>query len=224
MSRAAGRAGRAGHPGIKAAFTESVRLLAAVYARDAGAIERMGRMVAETTRRGGVVFFAGNGGSAAEAQHFATELVCRYVKNRRALPAISLSADTSVLTATGNDYGFDRVFARSVEALGRRGDLLVAMSTSGRSRNVLAAIREARRRRMRVIGMTGAGGRAFAARCDECLVVPSRETPRVQEVHLLVGHLWCEMAEDLARAPRARAPRAPRAKRPAKRGARRSAR
>ena len=202
---------------VKRAFTESVRLLAAVYARDAGAIERMGRMVAETTRRGGVVFFAGNGGSAAEAQHFATELVCRYVKNRRALPAISLSSDTSVLTATGNDYGFDRVFARSLEALGRKGDLLVAMSTSGRSRNVLVAIREARRRGMRVVGMTGAGGGAFAARCDECLVVPSREKPRVQEVHLLVGHLWCEMAEDLSRVRRAKRP----AKRPAKPRARR---
>lgn len=192
---------------IKDAFTESVRLLAAVYARDAEAIERMGNLVAETASRGGVVFFAGNGGSAAEAQHFATELVCRYVKNRRALPAIALSADTSVLTATGNDYGFDRVFARSVEALGRRGDLLVAMSTSGRSRNVLAAIREARRRRMRVIGMTGAGGRAFAARCDECLVVPSQDTPRVQEVHLLVGHLWCEIAEERAGVRRASKPR-----------------
>lgn len=192
---------------IKDAFTESVRLLAAVYARDADAIERMGNLVAETASRGGVVFFAGNGGSAAEAQHFATELVCRYVKNRRALPAIALSADTSVLTATGNDYGFDRVFARSVEALGRRGDLLVAMSTSGRSRNVLAAIREARRRRMRVIGMTGAGGRAFAARCDECLVVPSQDTPRVQEVHLLVGHLWCEIAEERAGTGRASKPR-----------------
>jgi len=192
---------------IKDAFTESVHLLAAVYARDAEAIERMGNLVAETASRGGVVFFAGNGGSAAEAQHFATELVCRYVKNRRALPAIALSADTSVLTATGNDYGFDRIFARSVEALGRKGDLLVAMSTSGRSRNVLAAIREARRHKMRVIGMTGARGRAFAARCDECLVVPSEETPRVQEIHLLVGHLWCEMAEERAGTRRAAKPR-----------------
>jgi len=208
------RGAAAGAARVKEAFTESVRLLAAVYARDLGAIERMGRTVAETTRRGGVVFFAGNGGSAAEAQHFATELVCRYVKNRRALPAISLSSDTSVLTATGNDYGFDRVFARSVEALGRKGDLLVAMSTSGRSRNVLAAIRAARRRGMRVIGMTGAGGGAFAARCDECLVVPSRETPRVQEVHLLVGHLWCEMAEDLARVRRAKGPAKRKARRP----------
>jgi D-sedoheptulose 7-phosphate isomerase len=192
---------------VKEAFTESVRLLAAVYARDAGAIERMGRRLAETAGRGGVVFFAGNGGSAAEAQHFATELVCRYVRNRRALPAVALSADSSVLTATGNDYGFDRVFARTLEALGRKGDLLVAMSTSGRSRNVLAAIREARRLKMGVIGLTGARGKAFAARCDECLVVPSTETARVQEVHLFVGHLWCEMAEDLAAKTKTRRPK-----------------
>ena len=198
---------------IKEAFTESVRLLAAVYARDAGAIERMGRRLTETVRRGGVVFFAGNGGSAAEAAHFATELVCRYVRNRRALPAIALSADTSVLTATGNDYGFDRVFARTLEALGRKGDLLVAMSTSGRSRNVLAAIREARRRQMRVIGLTGAGGKTFAAKCDECLVVPSNETARVQEVHLFVGHLWCEMAEEMAVARRAKSPARSKARR-----------
>ena len=216
MTRGSGASRRRSERGserIKDAFTESVRLLAAVYARDAKAIGRMGSLVAETAYRGGVVFFAGNGGSAAEAQHFATELVCRYVKNRRALPAIALSADTSVLTATGNDYGFDRVFARSVEALGRKGDLLVAMSTSGRSRNVLAAIREARRRGMRVIGMTGASGGAFAARCDECLVVPSRETPRVQEIHLLVGHLWCEMAEELAGARRVRRAAKPRTRR-----------
>jgi len=198
---------------VKEAFTESVRLLASVYARDAGAIERMGRRLAETVRRGGVVFFAGNGGSAAEAQHFATELVCRYVRNRRALPAIALSADTSVLTATGNDYGFDRVFARTLEALGRKGDLLVAMSTSGRSRNVLAAIREARRQKMRVIGLTGSRGKAFAAKCDECLVVPSTETARVQEVHLLVGHLWCEMAEGVAGAGRAKSPARSKARR-----------
>jgi D-sedoheptulose 7-phosphate isomerase len=175
-----------------------VRLLTAVFARDAEAIERMGRLVADTARGGGTVFFAGNGGSAAEAQHFAAEIVCRYKKNRRALAAVALPADPSILTAVGNDYGFDRVFARGLEALGRKGDLLVAMTTSGRSPNVLAAVREARRRGMRVIGMTGERGRAFARRCDHCLVVPCTDTPRIQEIHLLVGHLWCETAEEMA--------------------------
>lgn len=199
------RAGRrSADPAIRAAFAESLELLAAVYARDAAAIERMGRLVAATISRGRTVFFAGNGGSAAEAQHFATELVGRYRVDRAALPAIALSADATTLTAVANDYGFARVFSRAIEALGRRGDLLVAMSTSGRSPNVLAAVAAARARGMRVIGMTGAAGRAFARRCDDCFVVPSRETPRIQEVHLLVGHLWCGMAEAAARAPRRR--------------------
>lgn len=191
---------------IRAAFAESLRLLAQVYAREAPAIERMGRAVAATVRRGRTVFFAGNGGSAAEAQHFATELIGRYVSERRALPAIALSADTTTLTAVANDYGYERVFARGIEALGRRGDLLIAMTTSGRSPNVLEAVRAARRRGMRVIGMTGGRGRGFARRCDDCLVVPSDETPRVQEVHLLVGHLWCGMAEAAAKRPRRRRP------------------
>ncbi|MGE5176325.1 MAG: SIS domain-containing protein [Hyphomicrobiales bacterium] len=197
------RAGRrAAAAAIRAAFAESLRILAAVYARDADAIERMGRLVAATARRGRTVFFAGNGGSAAEAQHFATELVGRYLADRAALPAIALSADPTTLTAVANDYGFERVFSRGLEALGRRGDLLIAMTTSGRSPNVLAAVATARARGMRVIGMTGARGRAFARRCDECLVVPSDETPRIQEVHLLVGHLWCAMAEAAARGGR----------------------
>ncbi|HEX7076890.1 MAG TPA: D-sedoheptulose 7-phosphate isomerase [Candidatus Eisenbacteria bacterium] len=191
---------------IRAAFAESLRLLAQVYAREAPAIERMGRVIAATVRRGRTVFFAGNGGSAAEAQHFATELVGRYVLDRRALPAIALSADSTTLTAVANDYGYERIFARGIEALGRRGDLLIAMTTSGRSRNVLAAVHAARRRGMRVIGMTGGRGRGFARLCDDCLVVPSDETPRVQEVHLLVGHLWCGMAETAALGPRRRRP------------------
>ena len=180
---------------IRAAFGESMRLLALVYARDGKTIERIGSLLAQTVRNGRTVFWAGNGGSAAEAQHLACELVGRFVENRRALPSIALHADSSALTAIANDYGFDRVFARPIEALGRRGDLLVALTTSGRSRNVLAAVDEARRRGMRVIGMTGAAGAAFARKCELCLVVPSKETARVQEVHLLAGHLCCELAE-----------------------------
>jgi D-sedoheptulose 7-phosphate isomerase len=180
---------------IRGAFAESMRLLALVYARDAATIERIGALLAATVKSGRTVFWAGNGGSAAEAQHLACELVGRFVENRKALPSIALHADSSALTAIANDYGFDRVFARPLEALGRRGDLLVALTTSGRSRNVIAAIQEARRRGMRVVGMTGASGAAFARRCDLCLVVPSRETARVQEVHLLAGHLCCELAE-----------------------------
>ncbi len=188
---------------VREAFAESAAVLATVVRRDAALLDRMTRLVASTIRRGRTVFFAGNGGSAAEAQHLAAELVVRFARNRGALPAIALTTDTSVLTAAGNDYGFDRVFARGIEALGRRGDLLVALSTSGRSPNVLAAIRAARARGMRVLGMTGAAGRAFARRCDVCLVVPSRVTARVQEIHLLAGHLCCEAA-GAAAAPRRR--------------------
>jgi D-sedoheptulose 7-phosphate isomerase len=204
--RGAGARGWA-HERIRGAFGESMRLLALVYARDADTIERIGALLAETVSRGRTVFWAGNGGSAAEAQHLACELVGRFVQNRRALPSIALHTDTSALTAIANDYGFDRVFARPLEALGRRGDLLVALTTSGRSPNVIAAVLEARRRGMRVVGMTGARGAAFARRCDLCLVVPSEETARVQEVHLLAGHLCCELAEARAMGRGGRPPR-----------------
>ncbi len=183
---------------VRHAFAESAAVLATVVERDAALLERMARLVASTVRRGRTVFFVGNGGSAAEAQHLAAELVVRFVRDRGALPAIALTTDSSVLTAAGNDFGFDQIFARSVAALGRRGDLLVALTTSGRSPNILAAVKVARARGMRVMGMTGAGGRAFARRCDLCLVVPSRVTARIQEVHLLAGHLCCEAAEDVA--------------------------
>jgi len=183
---------------VRRAFAESAALLATVVGRDAALLERMARLVDSTVSRGRTVFFAGNGGSAAEAQHLAAELVVRFVRNRGPLPAVALTTDTSVLTAAGNDYGFEQIFARSVAALGRRGDLLVALTTSGRSRNVLAAVTAARARGMKVMGMTGAGGRSFARRCDLCLVVPSRVTARVQEIHLLAGHLCCEAAEESA--------------------------
>jgi len=193
---------------VRDAFGESIRLLAAVYARDADRIERIAALIADAALRGRTVFWAGNGGSAAEAQHFATEFVVRFARNRRALASIALHTDTSVLTAAANDFGFERVFARQIEALGKRGDVLVALTTSGRSPNVIAAVTEARRRGMRVVGLTGARGAAFARRCDLALVVPSEETARVQEVHLLVGHICCDRAEALALAapgPRRRA-------------------
>jgi len=196
---------------IRAAFAESMGLLAAVYARHGERIERIAELIAGTALRGRTVFWAGNGGSAAEAQHLAAELVCRFARTRRALPSIALHADTSALTAIANDFGFDRVFARQLEALGRRGDLLVALTTSGRSANVLAAVAEARRRGLKVVGMTGALGAAFARRCDLSLVVPSADTARVQEVHLLIGHLCCELAEARASAAPSRRRAAPRA-------------
>ncbi len=187
-------------------------VLATVVSRDVALIERMRRVVVSTLRRGRTVYFVGNGGSAAEAQHLAAEFVVRFTRERAPLAAVALTTDTSVLTAAGNDYGFDQIFARSVTALGRRGDLLVALTTSGRSPNIAAAVAAARSRGMGVIGMTGAGGRVFARRCDLCLVVPSRVTARVQEIHLLVGHLLCEAAEDTARRARPSVGRRPKAR------------
>lgn len=189
---------------VREIFAESTATLIAVYARELKVVERIARLVASTVARGRTVFFCGNGGSAAEAQHFAAELVARFAQDREALPAIALSADSSVLTAIANDFGFERVFARQIESLGRRGDLLVAMTTSGRSANVLEAVRVAKARGLGVIGMTGSQGAAFARRCDLALVVPSRVTARIQEAHLVVGHICCERAEALARKRRSR--------------------
>jgi len=183
---------------IRRVFAESAATLLAVFAREIDSLERMSRLLVSTLARRRTVFFCGNGGSAAEAQHLATELVVRFVRNRGALPAMALGADGSMLTAAGNDLGFDRVFARQIEALGRPGDLLVAMTTSGRSPNMIQAVRAARARGVQVIGMTGEAGKAFARRCDAALVVPSLKTARIQEMHLLVGHILCERAEEIA--------------------------
>jgi D-sedoheptulose 7-phosphate isomerase len=188
-----GRGG--GRDATRRALEERARLLHLLLEEQGEPIEALARLFADAAARGRTIFFCGNGGSAAEAQHFAAELVGRFRRDRPGLPAVALTTDSSILTSVGNDLGFQRVFARQVEALGRPGDLLVVLTTSGRSPNVLEAVRSARRRRMRVAGMTGAAGAAFARRCDVCLVVPTRDTPSIQEMHLVVGHLCCERAE-----------------------------
>lgn len=143
----------------------------------------------------GKILFAGNGGSAADAQHWAGELVSRFYYDRPGLPAIALTTDTSILTAIGNDYGYDYTFARQVEALGRRGDVLVVISTSGNSPNILRAAQAARDRGIYVIGFTGQGGGKLAPLCDVCFRIPSDETPRIQEGHEFIGHLLCALIE-----------------------------
>lgn len=137
----------------------------------------------------------GNGGSAGNAQHIAAELVVRYEKNRTAMAAIALSADTLILTAAGNDFGFESIFSRQVAGLGRPGDVAVGLSTSGRSANVLAALREARRLGLRTSGLIGADGGPMRELCDAAIVVPSRITARIQEMHLLVTHMLCKALE-----------------------------
>ena len=153
------------------------------------------RRYADTLRSGGSLFFCGNGGSAADAQHIATEYVVRYAATRRPLAAIALTTDSSLLTAAANDLGFEYVFARQVEALCRRGDLLVLHSTSGESPNLLAAARAARERGVTTVAFLGRGGGALAALVDDALVVPSDDTGRIQVIHLALEHLIVELVE-----------------------------
>jgi len=151
---------------------------------------------AETLRAGGTIFFCGNGGSAADAQHIATEYVVRYSASRRPLAALALTTDTSLLTAAANDLGFERVFARQVEALCRPKDLLVLHSTSGESPNLLAAAGAARDRSVRTVAFLGRGGGALAGQVDEAIVVPSDDTGRIQVIHLALEHLIVELVEE----------------------------
>ena len=153
-------------------------------------------IILETVKNGRKILLCGNGGSAADAQHIAAEFVGRYETERRALPAIALTTDTSALTALANDYNFDRIFARQVEALAVEGDCLIAISTSGNSPNVIAAVMTARSLGCRVVGMTGAKGKKLAALCDACLMVPSDRTARIQEGHIAIAHIWCELVDE----------------------------
>jgi D-sedoheptulose 7-phosphate isomerase len=144
---------------------------------------------------GNKLLVIGNGGSAGDAQHIAAEIVGRYKKNRPGYAAIALTTDTSALTAIGNDYGFEQIFARQIEGLGVRGDVLLALSTSGRSANVLAALRKARQQGLVTIGFTGANGGAMGVDCDHLLIAPTDDTPVVQQIHLTIGHAICDEIE-----------------------------
>lgn len=162
----------------------------------AGPIAEAGGLLIEVLQTGGKVLLCGNGGSAADAQHIAAELAGRYQRERRALPALALTTDTSAMTAIGNDYGFARIFARQVEALGRAGDVLVAISTSGESDNILAAADTARRTGLQTLGLAGGTGGRLAGACDRCIIVPERSTARIQECHILIGHIWCSLIDE----------------------------
>jgi len=184
---------------IRASLAETARVVERAGAETAPAIRRAGELLVEALRDGGKILLCGNGGSAADAQHVATELCVRYLATGRALPAIALTTDTSVLTAAANDLGFEHVFARQVEAIGRPGDALVAISTSGNSPNVVRAADVARGLGLRTIGLTGQDGGALGPRVDVWIPAPSRETPRIQEAHLAIEHVLCEIVEGAAR-------------------------
>lgn len=161
------------------------------------AVEAAAQACLTSLRAGGKVLLAGNGGSAADAQHIAGELVSRFNFDRPGLAAVALTTDTSVLTAIGNDYGYERLFERQVQALGRAGDVLIAYSTSGRSPNILRALQAARVGGLVTIGFTGnRSGGGMAGLCDHLLAVPSPDTPKIQEGHLVLGHLLCRLIED----------------------------
>jgi D-sedoheptulose 7-phosphate isomerase len=158
-------------------------------------IAAMGEMLVDCLRRGGCVFWLGNGGSAADCQHLAAELVGRFERDRRGLASIALTTDTSALTSIANDYGFDQIFSRQVEALCRPGDLVIGISTSGNSPNVLAAMRTAARLGIQTAGLSGRDGGKLKTLTDACLIVPAENTARIQEAHILVGHILCDLAE-----------------------------
>lgn len=180
-------------------FANALRELAATAERVADELgpdmERALEIVQSTVRTRGTLFFCGNGGSAADAQHLATEYVVRYTRNRAAYPAIALTTDTSLLTAAGNDLGFEHVFARQIEALARPGDLLIIHSTSGNSPNVLRAAEAARARNVRVLAFSARDGGALRDLADHNVVVPTSRTDRAQELHLCIEHVICDVVE-----------------------------
>jgi D-sedoheptulose 7-phosphate isomerase len=181
---------------IEAEFRSHLETIESVIGTMEEQLQKASVLAVETLNRGNKILLCGNGGSAADAQHIAAELTGRYKSERRGLPGIALTTDTSALTAIGNDYGYDRIFDRQLEALAQEGDLLIGISTSGNSANVLAALRLAKALRCTTIGFSGRGGGKMNDLCDINLIVPSDNTPRIQEMHILFGHTICQIIDD----------------------------
>ncbi len=182
---------------ITAQIQDTQQVMTAMLADDAllTRVEAAAEACIHAMKSGNKVLLAGNGGSAADAQHIAGEFVSRFAFDRPGLPAISLTTDTSILTAIGNDYGYDKLFARQVQAYAQKGDVFIAYSTSGKSPNVIAALQEAKNRGVVCIGMTGNRGGPMGGLCDHYLDVPSADTPKIQEGHALLGHILCGLVE-----------------------------
>lgn len=183
---------------VRQVIADSVATKERLAAACADDIVACGNLLCATAQRGSTILFCGNGGSAADSQHLAAELVVRLRGNvnRRAITALALSVDPSIMTAGGNDLGFDNVFARGVEAYGTSGATLVAISTSGTSRNVVNAVLQAKQQGLTTVGLLGNDGGELRGLCDASVVVPSPLTARIQESHILIGHIWCEMIEE----------------------------
>jgi D-sedoheptulose 7-phosphate isomerase len=183
---------------ISDAIAESITVKTKMLDKNLDSIAFTSFKLSDCLRNGGKILLCGNGGSAADSQHIAAELVVRFRShiNRKALAAMSLTTDTSILTACGNDYGFDKIFSRQVKAFGNEGDILIGISTSGNSKNVMLAIEQATKQNMMTIGLLGGDGGKMRALCDHTVVIPSNITARIQECHIMVGHIWCETIED----------------------------
>lgn len=177
-------------------FAEHRAVLDATLTAVSGDFERLVNVCAQAVRNGHKIVFCGNGGSAADAQHLATELTVRFKKDREPIPALSLATDTSALTAIGNDMGFDRLFSRQIEAVCQTGDVAICISTSGNSPNILLALEAARRKGVVPAGFAGRDGGRMRELADPLLVVPSQTTARIQEMHILLGHMLCEALEE----------------------------
>jgi len=175
-------------------IAEHISVLGALHELD-DEVQRAGQLAAQTLRHGGKILFCGNGGSAADSQHLAAELTGRFIKDRKPLAAVALSTDCSALTCIGNDYSFDEVFSRQVAGLGRKEDLLIGISTSGNSGNVLRAVEEAHKLGMTTVGLLGRDGGKLLSLCSHSIVVPSQVTARIQECHILIGHTLCGLIE-----------------------------
>ncbi len=181
---------------IRKSIADHLTVAQAVQETMVDQIAAVGKKLIDVLESGNKILLCGNGGSAADAQHIAAELTGRYLaKNRRPLPAIALTTDTSALTAIGNDFGIEQIFSRQVEALGVKGDLLMAISTSGNSPNILRAVESAHARGLKVVGVTGGTGGKLKDACDLALVVPSSHTPHIQEMHILIAHILCDMID-----------------------------
>ena len=180
---------------ISAIVADSLAVKRRFFDAHAAEVQRAGEMIADAFKAEGKLLVFGNGGSAADAQHIAGELVNRFLQKRHGLPAIALTTDGGVLTCVANDTGFENIFARQIEALGKKGDVCLAISTSGNSRNVIVACEQARAQGMKVIGLLGRDGGHVAPLCDLALIVPSNDTQRIQETHNLIGHIICELVE-----------------------------
>ncbi len=184
---------------IATVVAESLEAKRLFFTERAADLVALADAIAERVRAGGKVLVFGNGGSAADAQHFAGELVGRFTKEGPPIPALALTTDSSIMTAVGNDYGYEYVFKRQLEAHARPGDIAVGISTSGNSKNVLEAMKVAKSRGLLTVGMTGEGGGQLAALVDHLFAAPSKETPRIQEVHHLMNHILCELLEERLR-------------------------